>query len=166
MTTSTPFEQGPYLSAALLCEKVLIEQDGVKSAIRIIDRVTRTAVGPSPPEEMAPFEHEIALFVRLKSGWARGSYPLRIRFVKPDSESLLPPFQSTIPLEGEEDRGADVVVNMKLRLDMPGIYWFHVELGDIRLTQVPLRVIYIRQVTQTHGGGGGSPPALEPPTGP
>ena len=47
MATNIPFDQGPYLSAALLCEKVLEEKDGVKSAIRIIDRVTRTVTGPS-----------------------------------------------------------------------------------------------------------------------
>jgi hypothetical protein len=29
---------GPYLNAALLCEKVLQERDGVLSIIRIIDR--------------------------------------------------------------------------------------------------------------------------------
>lgn len=38
---------GPFLSAALLCEKVLVEQDGIKSAIRIIDRVTHAVLGPT-----------------------------------------------------------------------------------------------------------------------
>ena len=30
---------GPFLQSALICEKVLQEQDGVLSAIRIIDRI-------------------------------------------------------------------------------------------------------------------------------
>ena len=62
--------RGPYLSAAFLCEKVLEEKDGVKSAIRIIDRVTRTAVGPNPPMEMEPFQYNIVLLLKFKSGLA------------------------------------------------------------------------------------------------
>ncbi len=33
---------GPYLIAALLCEKVLQEKDGIISVIRMIDRITLT----------------------------------------------------------------------------------------------------------------------------
>jgi hypothetical protein len=84
----TSCKRGPFISAALLCEKVLIEQDGVKSVIRIVDRVTRTVIGPNPPETMEPFDYEIALLVRLKSGWARGSYLLRVELVKPDMAIL------------------------------------------------------------------------------
>jgi len=36
----------PYLTAALLCEKVLIEQDGSVSVIRIADRVQLQMQGP------------------------------------------------------------------------------------------------------------------------
>jgi len=32
-------EDGPFLLAALLCEKVLLEPDGVASAIRIVDQL-------------------------------------------------------------------------------------------------------------------------------
>lgn len=68
-----PFEGGPYLSAAFLCEKVLTEADGVKSAIRIFDRTTHTIAGPAPPTEMQPFDYEFMLFIRFKSGAARCS---------------------------------------------------------------------------------------------
>lgn len=163
MATNMPFEQGPYLSAAFLCEKVLEERDGVKSAIRIIDRVTRTAVGPSPPEEMEPFDYEATLLIKLKSGWARGSYPLEIRLVKPSGETPTP-LRQTVYLEGEEDRGVDIMVNMRIKFDITGIYWFHVYLRDVCLTQIPLRVIYMPQVRQIHGPSGGLPPAQQPPS--
>ena len=39
--TTYPFERGPYLSAALLCERVPREGDGVKSALRISDRAPK-----------------------------------------------------------------------------------------------------------------------------
>jgi hypothetical protein len=159
-----PFERGPYLLAALICEKVLEEKDGVKSAIRIIDRITRTEVGPSPPREMEPFKQDLTLLVKLKSGEARGSYPLEIRLVKPSGESPTPLTQ-TIYFEGEEDRGIDVLANMKITFDLTGVYWFHIYLSEVRLTQIPLRIIYLPQVRQIPGPGGRPPPAQEPPLG-
>jgi|GEM_PF-434736 len=164
MAARTLAEQGPFLSAAFICEKVLEEKDGVKSAIRIVDRVTRTAVGPSPPQEMEPFDWDGALLLRLKSGWARGSYLVRVNLVKPSGESSMP-ILHTVYFEGEEDRGVDIVGNMRIRFDQTGIYWFKIYLGDTLLTQIPLRVIYLPQVRQIPGPPGGPPPTQEPPSG-
>lgn len=164
MATTRPSEEGPFLSAALICEKVLEEKDGMKSAVRIIDRVTRTVVAPSPPEEMEPFDYEATLLIRLKSGWARGSYPVRVDLVKPSGERPVP-IQHTVYFEGEEDRGVDIVANMRIRFDQTGIYWFRIYLTDRLLTQIPLRVIYMPQVRQIPSPPGGPPPAQEPPSG-
>lgn len=163
MAIGEPSRQGPFLSAAVICERVLDEKDGVKSAIRIVDRVTRTAIGPSPPEEMEPFDWEGALFIRLKSGWARGSYPVTIQLVKPSGESPVPIHQ-TVLFEGEEDRGVDIVARMTIKFDQTGIYWFKMYLKDSLLTQIPLRVIYMPQVTQIPRPPGGFPPTQEPPS--
>jgi len=147
MASRQPPQEGPFLSAALICDRVLEEKDGTKSAIRIIDRITRTVVDFSPPEEMEPFQWEGTLLIRLKSGWARGSYPLTIKLVKPSGETP-PPFQYTAFFEGEEDRGVDFVVNMRIKFDQTGIYWFKIFLKDSLLTQIPLRVVYLPQVRQ------------------
>ena len=163
MTTSQRFERGPFLSAALLCEKVLVEQDGVKSAIRIVDRVTRTAVGPSPPDEMEPFDYDVTLLLKLKSGSARGVFPIEVRLLKPSGESPTPLRQNVL-FEGEEDRGVDIVGNIKIRFDQSGIYWFAIYLGGNCLTQIPFRVIYIPQVMQIRGPREGPPPPQEPPS--
>ena len=149
-----PFSGGPFLEAAFLCEKVLQELDGVKSAIRIIDRVTRQA----PSMEMEPFEYELTLFIRLKSGSARGAMTLNIRLIKPSGESPNPAM-STILFEGEDDRGADVVVATKMRIDQVGLYWFVISLRDVELTRIPLRIIYLPVLTQTLPGGANPPPA-------
>lgn len=154
--------EGPYLSAALLCEKVLVEQDGVKSAIRIIDRVTHTVAGPSPPAQMEPFEHEMSLLIKLKSGSARGVYPLRVVFVKPSGESPVP-MEQPVNFEGEEDRGVDVIASLKIAFDLTGIYWFEIYLAGNIVTRVPFRVIYLPQVMQMHAAGGGPPQGGRPP---
>ena len=164
MTTPRRSEQGPFLSAALLCEKVLEEKDGVKTAVRIIDRVIRTVVSPSPPQEMEPFNYEATLLIKLKSGWARGSYPVRVNLVKPSGESPIP-MQHTVYFEGEEDRGVDIVGKLLITFDQAGIYWFKIYLGESLLTQIPLRVIYMPQVRQIPSPPGGPPPSQEPPPG-
>lgn len=154
MTTVRPFTDGPYLQTACLCEKVLEEQDGVKSAIRIIDRVIHAVVGPSPPDEMEPFPYDVFLLIKLKAGSARGTMPLTVRLIKPSGESPSP-ITTDLYFEGEDDRGIDVAAKMTIRFEQPGLYWFDVSLGDERLTRIPLRVIYSRQPIP---GGAGHPP--------
>jgi hypothetical protein len=60
------FETGPYLSAALLCEKVLVEQDSVKSLIRIFDRTIHASSGADAPQAMQPFQHRMYLFLGVQ----------------------------------------------------------------------------------------------------
>lgn len=141
---SQDFSMGPYLAGAMICEHVLEENDGVKSAIRIIDRVTRTAIGPDAPSVMQPFEHRFTLFVRFKRGWAPGPYELKISSIKPSGDGPSP-LQQTIFFEGDEDRGVDVVIKAKMTFDTPGIYWFDVALNDVRMTRIPFRVVYLTQ---------------------
>jgi hypothetical protein len=145
MTTAEPFHQGPYLIAAVICEKILEERDGVKSAIRMVDRLTRTVVAPSPPAQMEPFEYEFALLVRFKAGAARGPYELMVRLTKPSGESP-PPMRDTLHFEGEDDRGVDVNAGMRIKFDETGVYWFDVYLADTRITRVPFRVVYTPRV--------------------
>ena len=156
-TTSKQFEHGPYLSAAILCEKVLVEQDSVKSAIRIIDRINRSAVGQQPPSEMAPFEYELVLLLRFKSGRARGVHAVKIQTAKPSGE-LTPEVINNVLFEGEEDRGIDIVAHIVFKFDETGIYWIHIYLNDTHITQIPLRVTYIPQVMQQRRAGGNPSP--------
>ena len=147
------FERGPYLAAAVLCEKVLTEQDGVASLIRIVDRITHQASGPDAPSAMVPFQHSLWMFLSFKSGSARGVKELTIRLQKPSGDS---PFAETIPVnfEGEDDRGANVVVQLQLEIDIVGLWWFNVSLDGIPVTRLPLRIIYLRQATQGSARGG------------
>lgn len=150
-------DQGPYLQAALLCEKVLVERDGVKSAIRIVDRVTQTVIHPNPPSEMAPFDHTLFLLIKMKAGRARGVHSIKIELAKPSGEKT-PPIIQNVLFEGEEDRGIDLVSTMNFRFSQTGIYWIHIYLGDRKLTQIPFRVIYMPQVRQIPPGAPGSSP--------
>lgn len=137
------FEQGPYLTAAFLCEKVLDEKDGVKSAIRIFDRTTEHAIAATPgaQPEMAPFDFKFCLFVQLKAGAVRGPHQFRVTLIRPSGESH-PPTEQQIYFEGEDDRGVDIVILLDLKVTKPGVYWFRLEFDDQLLTKIPWRVIY------------------------
>lgn len=145
------FDTGPYLLAAFLCETILVEQDGVKSAIRIFDRTTQTVSGTNPPQQMEPFDYEMTLFLAFKSGSARGPMTVLVTIIRPDGESPTP-FQHQLYFEGEDDRGVELVAKMRVHVPMPGVYWFLVALDGTPVTRIPWRVIYEPKIVrQTRG---------------
>ena len=142
------FESGPYLVAAILCEKILVEQDGLKSLIRIFDRTTRQITRVSPPEVMEPFDFDHSLFLSFKSGQARGPMTLRVTVIRPTGESP-PPFQAQLHFEGEDDRGVDIAAQMRLHVEIPGMYWFVISLDGVPVTRIPWRVLYEPRISPT-----------------
>lgn len=138
---------GPYLTAAFICERLLLEQDGVVSAIRLIDRAF-FVTGPDGAPLVA--EMPLTLTVMLKSGAARGSYTVRIEVEKPSTERMQM-LEAPVFFEGEE-RGANIVLQTAMRPDGPGLYWFDVSFENELLTRIPLRVIYQSQPVAGHGG--------------
>src|SRR4051812_41509390 len=132
----TPDRSGPHIQAALFCECVLQEKDGVLSAIRVIDRVIFQV-----PEGGSPTPQLLTLLIALKSDDARGTYPLAISMERPSGEQVPSPLSVSVFLEGEE-RGANVMVPMRFDPEMPGLYWFDVLFNGTPITRVPLRAIY------------------------
>lgn len=135
-------ENGPYLRAAVLCENVIEDKQGVLSLIRIVDRFQQVAVGPGAPTEMPPLPVSVHLVLMFTSGEARGRSEIRLAIRKPDglSQDL-----STVPVLWEgEDRGANINIQMNTVLTIEGLYWIEVRLEDEMLTRVPLRVVYLR----------------------
>jgi hypothetical protein len=49
-----PFEGGPYVQAACICENVIEDKVGSFSLIRVIDTLTTSAMGGVVPHEMPP----------------------------------------------------------------------------------------------------------------
>jgi hypothetical protein len=131
---------GPYVALAVLCERVIEDKDGVLTLVRLIDRITVNAGGEDVPEELPPATYQFTAVIGFKSGSARGSYPVGIRPEAPSGQQL-PTFTQTIHLEGE-DRGANLIVNFGLTVEMPGLYWIDVLFRDEVVTRIPLRVIY------------------------
>lgn len=149
-------DTGPYLSAALICEKLIQESDGTVTVVRAVDRVsvnvTSNVPGLATPQVMPSIAiNNLTMFIALKSGKARGSQTITVQLERPDGVKA-PAQQVSVLFEGEE-RGANLIMNLNLILDIQGLYWFNVSLEDEFLTRVPLRLIYNRQGL-VHGSGG------------
>jgi hypothetical protein len=148
-----PLSNGPYLSYAVICEKVLHEADGVLSLIRIVDHVTVTVVVSAPPGAQAasglipPVPPISVTFVLgLKSGDFTGSVPVKV-WIQPPTRARWPEYETSVTLEGEEN-GANVILPLQFPGQDEGIYWFVVEVSGETLTQVPLRISK-QVITQT-----------------
>ena len=137
-----PINGGPYLIAALLCEKILQEKDETVSIIRMIDRVTLTAQASLSPETLPPTPFNLSALISFKSGSARGRHTVKWRIETPSGiklpEQLLP-----VLFEGE-DRGVNLILNINIVVDQEGVYWFDVLLEDQLITRIPLRILYQR----------------------
>lgn len=134
-------EGGPYMTMAVLCEKVLEEKDGVRSLIRMVDRVI-VSPGPGAPEKMPPIPIQILSMIAFKSGDRRESYTLKLTVQTPSgNEDQL----ATFPLLFEgEDRGVALQVHLAFQAMEQGLYWFGVYLEEQLFTRIPLRIIYQR----------------------
>lgn len=150
--TNTPGQFGPYLTAAITCEKVLREQDGVMSTIRIIDRLTHAVPGP---DVMEPFPYRFTMLLSFKSGEALGNYQVSIQPIKPGTDEKLPPAVYSVNFEGPADRGVAICAEMQIVFDVAGLWWFDIYLsgeGNVRrVTRVPFRIIYLPQPAKTSG---------------
>lgn len=137
---------GPWLSAAYFCEKVLHEQDGVLSTIRIIDRFVQSATGPDAQEDMPPFKVDLFAFISLKAGTATGRHTLLLRMTKPDG--TLDPASNLLDVQLSEGTGANAIIRVQFLAEMEGMYWFDLRFDDQLLTRMPLSIVYLRNAQQ------------------
>lgn len=131
---------GPFLQLAVLCEKVLHEQDGVLSLIRMVDRYSI----PEPQKGKPPMPIQPTAVILFKAGFATGKYYIKLKIHTP-SGKILPAQEFPVLFEGN-DRGAGIVAIMNLTLDEEGLYWIDVNLQDSAapVTRIPLRILHLK----------------------
>jgi Family of unknown function (DUF6941) len=155
----TIFERGPYLGAAVLCERAIQEPDGVLTLVRVVDKITGTVVAPLglEPGQMPPFMVSLTLVIMLRAGEARGNYVVKVRPEDPTGEQLTPT-EVPVSLRGDDDgAGFNILLNLNFGVQHEGLHWFDVLLGEELLTRVPLHIEYqLAQAPQPPG-----PPAPE-----
>ena len=139
---TTNFTNGPYIQAALFCDRVLDEKDGVKSLIRVIDRLQIQGIGPDASEIMPSFQTDLNAVLMFKSGEATGPVSVRITLTRPSGMTDRDPiWQGTVHFEGGV-RGHNLIMRMRTEFKEPGPYWYNVYVGDYLATKIPFEIIY------------------------
>ena len=149
------YEDGPYVQVACFCEMTLEDKTGTMSIIRIVDTITTSARGPSPPEDMPAVTHNLKMVLMFKSGMAGGRSTIRVVPRDPDG-STKDPIILTVHFEGDE-KGHNVVANIAYTFSHEGVYWFDVCVEDTKVTSIPIRIKYDRMVV--------GPMPQQPPAG-
>lgn len=137
----------PYLTAALLCEKVLQEKDESLSVIHLADKITYATVGM--PAGVKPAA-QISGLLCLKSGPVTGDHTVKIVVENPTGDRK-EVFSMPVTLLGN-DHGANVIMNITLGIEVDGLYWFDVVFDDDVLTRIPLVVMQAQQPPTQTGG--------------
>lgn len=130
---------GRYISLAVFCERILTEQDGGISLIRIFDRYSLAA--PSPEAQPTPIPLNVVIM--LRAGMFRGPATIKISPVSP-SGTTLSTLEFPVNFEGDNERGTAVMLNMGFVPTEQGLYWFDIRLDDEMITRIPLRVVFQR----------------------
>ena len=129
----------PYVSAALICEKVLQEPNGSLSLIRLADQVQIEMVGVP-----AGFKPGLALngLIALKSGNAKGKFTITIDAINPKNETKRIGGWD-VELQGN-DHGANLILNLNLGIEHAGLYWFDVRVDGTRVSMIPLTIVIVQ----------------------
>ena len=144
----------PLVNTFVICEKVLTEQDGVSSLVRIIDTVGVEALSTKENNAVCP----VTLFIALKGGDFRGVCKVSL-ITKTPSGKQSKPNTLTAELEGG-NRGVNLVVTALWPFPEEGTYWCELHLNDQFVTKTPLSVVLAP--SQTNAQRSDASPAHSP----
>jgi hypothetical protein len=137
----------PYVVAAVFCDKVLHEKDGVLSAIRIVDRLTAVLEVPPGAAEPPAIQASLTLLVVLRNGSFKGSGKLSITATAPSGNPLA---NNPAPVDVEfksPHTGANVIATVSIPVKEEGAFWFDVLFEGRILMRTPLYVAVSRSET-------------------
>lgn len=158
--------RGPFVQAAIFCERLLEEKDGILSAIRMTDRFMVGAVVVAEdgtvlaPEVVSPEDirhvvlpNEITLWALLviRYGRHRQACALRIRAHTPQGETH-ELGAAEVPYLPDK-LGVNVRIELHMAVRLPGVHWFEVQLNGSTQTWVPVEIVSSEPVQRLLGQG-------------
>jgi len=134
----------PYITAALLCERVIQEKDESLTLVRLIDKIQYSLEGigvqiPTGIKPVVPLQGLIS----LKSGPITGHHKIKVVSERPNGERK-DVFEHTFELLGK-DHGQNIIMRINLGIDQDGLYWLDVLFDEEVLTRIPLIVSALPQ---------------------
>lgn len=127
----------PYVTAALLCERVIQEKDESLTIVRIADRLQYRLEGQGLPAGSKPMVN-IQGLVGIKSGPVTGDHEIKIYVEKPSGERK-EALNLPVKLMGK-DQGQNIILNLGIGVDQDGLYWLEVVFDGEVLTRCPLMI--------------------------
>lgn len=137
----------PYVTAALLCEKVLQEKDESLTIVRIADRIQYHLETPkNVPRELVKDAKPLVTIqglVSLKSGPITGDHTIKIVAERPSGERINA-YALPVKFLGK-DQGSNIILKMGIGVTEDGLYWFDVLFDDELLTRIPVIITPLQE---------------------
>jgi hypothetical protein len=130
---------GPFLTMALICERVLNEKDEVKTIVRVFDRLIISTLPPGAPPE-AKIVAQFTLVAAFKSGDYTGTKNVQVS-VSGDATYVGAVNAPSVPLVfAGGEQGPTLILDIAIAVNKPGLLWFDVLLDADRVSRIPLRI--------------------------
>ena len=144
----------PLVAAALICERVLREEGGVLTAIRIVDTFKRQTVPIATPLKAdgtsdatdATFNAaqvlDMTALVILKAGSLSGQHEVAIVIRNPEGRETHYPTKFPVNFRlNDPAEGAQLIARIVMPGNTPaGLYWIDVLWDGEKLTSIPLKL--------------------------
>jgi hypothetical protein len=131
----------PWVTAALLCERVIQEKDESLTIVRIADKLQYQIQGQGLPQDIKPMIPVQGL-VSIKAGPATGDHTIKIFAERPNGERKQIHAQP-VKLLGK-DQSQSIILNLGIGVDVDGLYWFDVFFDDELLTRIPITITQLQ----------------------
>lgn len=135
--------QGPWVSFAVLCEKIIEDKLGRISLINIVDQVNFTPAQDSVGQPLA-IPIRLVAAIGFKGGILKGPADIKLQIIKPNGESGQN-ITASVLFQGDE-RGTNILTEMNMVLNDEGLYWIEVYVQTQFMTRIPLRLAVQRVV--------------------
>lgn len=144
----------PIVTAALVCERVLYEQDGVPSLIRIVDNFTLRPDPPISPELLPPNLVmrpivNLWLYLNLKPGGLRGVHSVVIQVRAPSGK--VADVAQWDDVDFEDGNGVHLVLPFKLPAVEWGDHVFEVSWDGEPLISTPITLVLGKPLSEDEG---------------
>lgn len=138
---------GPFLAAAVFCNSVTEDCDGVLSALRIVDEIRGIIPSNAPPDfpsKDKPVDISLFALIMIRRGDAHaGKHQLRLVMEQPNGKTN-EVLKQEIEMPEYPNGTATLRARVVLKLFSPGVFWIDVMLGKERLSRMALNLVLQR----------------------
>lgn len=131
----------PYLAAAFLCERVLLEKDEVLTAVRIVDTFHVSVPKNLPADAKPAIQITVLLGFKKAIGDQPEKHQAALRVQAPSGEISERPPTLDFYFKAEEVTGANLILTLNLPVREFGTYRIDVLVDDDHVTTIPFRLL-------------------------